>query len=97
MRIFLKGNITHLHVSVLCCENPMLAMFSYFLYSCDVVTYDNARLELLTAVMLTVQVFRNVSLCHWVFCNMWKDCSVFIFRVKLSKALQSFRLLGTAQ
>jgi len=40
------------------------------LYSCDAVTYDNARLEVLTVMMRTVQVFWNVTLCQWVFCNM---------------------------
>lgn len=101
MRIFFKGQYIW---------NTYICMFLYYavktqcspcsdtsLCSCDVVTYDNASLEVLTAMMLTVQVFWNVTFCHWVFCNVWKECSAFVFRVKLSKALQSFRLLGTAQ
>jgi hypothetical protein len=90
--------------------NTYICMFPYYavkpqrspcsdtsLYSCDVVTYDKARMEVLTAMKLTVHMFWIVTLCHWVFCNMWKECSAFIFRVKLCKALQSFRLLGAAQ
>lgn len=38
-------------------------------------------------MVLTVEMFWNVTLCHWVFWNMWKERSAFICRVKLSKAL----------
>ena len=42
------------------------------------------RAEFRTLVMLRVQAFWPETLCWWVgwwvVCNLWKDCSVFIFR-----------------
>jgi hypothetical protein len=49
-------------------------------------TLNNAKFEVLTVVLLKIQVFWNVTLCFgWVAPNVTEDCNAFIFRVKKPK------------
>lgn len=43
------------------------------------------RFDDLTAFLLKIQLFFNVTLCRWVFSCLSKDRRPFIFRVKKAK------------
>jgi len=51
------------------------------------VQFEIIRCEFL-AVVLMIQVFLNVMLCHQVFHNVLKHCNAFVFRFQQSKNAQ---------
>jgi hypothetical protein len=45
------------------------------------------KFKFLKSMVLKFRVVRNVTLCFWVFIDVWKNCFTFKFKVKTSKGL----------
>jgi len=52
------------------------------------VQFQITRIEVLAVVLLMIQVFLNVVLCHQVLHNVLKHCNAFVFRFQQSKSTQ---------